>query len=151
MADIHIHTCAEALLDGAYLPTIEAAELRPSRISGQGLFTLRPRKAGELLCRLDGQIVDPRHFPKVMEELEWNALSPTALLVRPLRTSYGYINHSLTPNVVVSPDGLQLLTCRSLEAGEEFTMDYFSQPVPQAYLESAEGLRLRAFSSRLLA
>ncbi|HRE79524.1 MAG TPA: SET domain-containing protein [Opitutaceae bacterium] len=151
MADIHINTCAEALLDGAFLSTIDAAEVRPSRIAGRGLFTLRFRNAGEILCRLDGQVVDSRRFPKVMEELEWNALSPVALLVRPLRTSYGYINHSLTPNVVVSPDGLQLLTSRAVEAGEEFTMDYFAQPVPQAYLESAEGLRLRAFSSRLIA
>jgi len=151
MADVHINTYAEALLDGVCLPTIEAAEVRPSRIAGKGLFTLRVRSSGELLCGLDGQVVDPRRFPKVMEELEWNALSPTALLVRALRTSYGYINHSLTPNVAVSSDGRQLLTCRALEAGEEFTMDYFAQPVPQAYLESTEGLRLRAFSSRLIA
>lgn len=144
MPEIHLNTCAEALLGGAFLETIADAELRPSPLGGQGLFNLRPRAAGESLGALDGQVVDPTRHPHVMHELEWNALSPTALLVRPLRTSYGYINHSPTPNVVITPDGLTLRTARPLAPGEEFTLDYFAQPVPPAYLATPEARHLRA-------
>jgi hypothetical protein len=83
-----------------------------------------------------------------MNELEWNALSPTRLLVRPLRTSYGYINHSVDPNVLVGETGFSLRAKRAIATGEEFTMDYFAQPVPQAYLASAEGLRLLGATGR---
>jgi hypothetical protein len=79
-----------------------------------------------------------------MVELEWNALSPSQLLVRPLRTSYGYINHSTGPNLEVDQRGLYLRALRVIAAGEELTMDYFAQPVPPEYLTSVEAKRLRS-------
>jgi hypothetical protein len=143
MSTVNINSFADALLGSVFIETITEVELRPSPIAGQGLFTLRPRAAGEVLCLLDGQVVDARKHPAVMEKLEWNALSPTQLLVRPLRTSYGYINHSTTPNVIVDEQGRSLRTARAIAAGEELTMDYFAQPVPAEYLNSAEAKRLR--------
>lgn len=131
MSPDNINTLAEALLDSEFIETIADAELRPSPIAGKGLFSLRERARGEILCLLDGQCVDPRRHPRAMEELEWNALSPTLLLVRPLRTSYGYINHSAAPNTGVDESGRSMHLLRPVAAGEEFTMDYFAQPVPR--------------------
>lgn len=148
MSAIHITSFAEAFLGSAFIETIADAELRPSPIAGRGLFTLRDRAPGETLCPLDGQLVDPRLHPRVMEKLEWNALSPTLLLVRPLRTSYGYINHSTTPNTGVDEAGRCLRVLRTIHAGDELTMDYFAQPVPPEYLKTAEPERLRAGDRR---
>ncbi|HEU5079484.1 MAG TPA: SET domain-containing protein [Opitutaceae bacterium] len=140
---VNINSFANALLDSPFLETILAAELRPSLIAGNGLFTLRPRAAGEIVCILDGQVIDPRRHQKVMEELEWNALSPTQLLVRPIRTSYGYINHSFTPNLTIDDSGRNVRALVMIKKDEELTLDYFAQPVPPEYLRSAEAKRLR--------
>jgi hypothetical protein len=148
MSIARINSFADAFLGGAYIETVKDAALRPSPIAGKGLFTLRNRPSGEILCLLDGQVVDPRTYPQVMEDLEWNALSPTQLLVRPLRTSYGYINHSTEPNVAVDEAGRSMYVLRTISAGEELTMDYFAQPVPPSYLSSAEAMRLRGTGSR---
>lgn len=148
MSAVTINTLADALLDTAFIETISEAELRPSPIAGMGLFSLRDRTPGEILCLLDGQFVDPRRHPRVMDELEWNALSPTLLLVRPLRTSYGYINHSTQPNTGVDESGRCMQVLHAIGAGEELTMDYFAQPVPPAYLKSVEAERLRTGSRK---
>lgn len=139
-----IDAFAAALLGGAPLiETIADARLAPSPVQGLGLFAKRAREATEVLCVLDGQVVDIERHPAVIDALEWNALSPQLLLVRPLRTSYGYINHSSRPNVAIDDDGRTMRTCRPVAAGEEFTMDYFAQPVPDAYLASEEAAQLR--------
>lgn len=148
MTPLPIDLCAVTFLAKSerFLPTIQDAAVRRSQmpgVDGDGLFTLRDRQAGEVLGALDGQEVDPRLHPGVMEHLEWNALSPTCLLVRAIRTSYGFINHSLAPNVSVDAQGRVMRLICSLRAGEEFSMDYFAQPVPGAYLETAEARRLR--------
>lgn len=143
MIDIHIDSFTEAFLgDGAFVPTVADAAVGASPIAGRGLFTSRARVAGELLAVLDGQVVAWAAFPLVLEALEWNALTPELLLVRPLRTSYGLINHSTAPNVAIEADGRTMRTAVAMAAGEEFTMDYFAQPVPEAYRRSAEGRRL---------
>jgi hypothetical protein len=96
-----------------------------------------------VLCRLDGQVVDAQCYPAVVDALEWNALTPRLLLVRPLRTSYGYINHGKRPNVAIDADGYTMRACQPIAPGDELTMDYFAQPVPQAYLDSDEAAALR--------
>ena len=144
MSTPDINSFSDALLATPYVETITDADLRPSNIAGRGLFTLRARAAGEILCVLDGQVIDPTNHPQVMEILEWNALSPTRLLVRALRTSYGYINHSTRPNVIVDESGFAMRAARDIAVGEEFTMDYFAQPVPPDYISSAEGRRLKS-------
>jgi hypothetical protein len=88
-------------------------------------------------------VVEVAAYPGVTDTLEWNALDPHHLLVRGLRTSYGYINHSVRPNVAIDDDGRTLRTCEAVTAGAEFTMDYLAQPVPAGYRDSAEGRRLR--------
>src|SRR5688500_13342022 len=58
MSTIHINSFAEAFLGSAFIETIADADLRSSPIAGHGLFTLRDRAPGELLCLLDGQLMD---------------------------------------------------------------------------------------------
>jgi hypothetical protein len=110
------------------------------------LFTTRARAAGELVCVLDGQRIDLDHFPEVLD-LEWNALTHRVLLVRAMRTSYGYINHSVNPNLVIDGDGTRLVTTRAIAAGEELTLDYFAPPVPPEFLASDEAALLRSGSA----
>lgn len=142
IADIDL--LARHLLAGApCLETVADAVVAPSPVHGHGLFATRAREAGEVLCRLDGQVIEVSRYPGVVDALEWNAIDARHLLVRGVRTSYGYINHASRPNVAIDDDGCTMRTCRPVAVGEEFTMDYLAQPVPEGYRESAEGRRLR--------
>lgn len=129
---------------GGHLHTIDRTEVRKSEIHGRGLFATAPVAAGTVLGALDGQLVDPIAHPEVVDTLEWNAITPSSLLVRPIRTSYGYMNHSEHPNVAIDADGRRVWAHAPIEAGEELTIDYFAQPVPECYLQSNEAQRLRA-------
>lgn len=134
-----IDLVAVALLDGApCIATIPDTVVGPSPIHGRGLFAQRAFAQGEILCRLDGQVVDITRHPAIIDALEWNALTPERLLVRAIRTSYGFINHSAQPNVVIDDDGYVMRTGHSIRSGDEMTMDYLAQPVPPAYRASRE-------------
>ncbi|MBT2325841.1 SET domain-containing protein [Variovorax paradoxus] len=140
----NIDAFADRMLEGApYIETIAGAELGPSAIQGRGMFARRAWAAGEVLCILDGQVVDVARHPAVIDALEWNALSPQLLLVRALRTSYGFINHGSRPNTRIDADGRTLRACRPIAPGDELTMDYFEQPVPPAYLAGPEAAVLK--------
>jgi len=94
-----IDTCAEIFLNGeALIETIPDTYVAPSSTQGQGLYSRRAWAKNEVLCVLDGQVVEANRYPVLLTEMEWNALPDEMLLVRPLRTSYGFINHSADPN-----------------------------------------------------
>ena len=138
--ELNIQTVLEAMgRPRDFVQTIPDARVAVVEGKGSGLFATRARLADELVCKLDGQVVDCELYPEVMIALEWNALSERLLLVRPLRTSYGYINHARTPNLAIDPDGVHLRAARHIAACEEFTLNYLAPPVPPAYLASAEG------------
>jgi hypothetical protein len=138
MTERPIDALAVSLLDGAScIETIPDTEVAPSRVHGRALFARRAWFPDEVLGTLDGQVVDVGHYPAVMA-LEWNALSPERLLVRAIRTSYGFMNHSTSPNVSIDDDGVTMRACLPIAPGEELTLDYFAQPVPPEYLASAE-------------
>jgi uncharacterized protein len=148
MTESPIDALATTLLGGApCLETIPGTEVATSTIHGRGLVARRAWSTGEVLGTLDGQVVDVTRHPAIIDALEWNALSPELLLVRAIRTSYGFMNHSTDPNVSIDDDGGTMRACRAIASGDELTLDYFAQPVPAAYLESAEGLALRASAS----
>jgi len=126
-----------------FLETVPDAERGKSVIHGYGLFSTRPRAAGEHVVTLDGQSVAVEALPEALFALEWNALSEDVLLVRPLRTSYGYINHSAAPSLVIAGDGVTVTAARPIAAGEELTLDYTAQPLPRRYLDSPQGAYLR--------
>lgn len=143
MTDPEIDLLATALLDGApCITTVPGTRVGPSPTQGRGLFTDRARAEGEVLAELDGQVVDVIEYPAV-EALEWNGLTPELLLVRPIRTSYGFINHCTHPNVAIDDDGVTMRACRPIAVGDELLIDYFATPVPDAYLSSAEAAVLR--------
>jgi hypothetical protein len=145
MTDAPIDLLAAALLDGEpCIETIPGTTVGPSSIKGRGLFAQRAWAAGEVLTVMDGQVVDVTQYPAVIDALEWNALSPERLLVRAVRTSYGFMNHSSRPNVSIDDDGRTVRAGRAIGPGDELTLDYFAQPVPEAYLVSAEADALRA-------
>lgn len=144
MTERPIDTLAVSLLDGAScIETIPDTEVAPSRVHGRGLVARRAWIADDVLGTLDGQVVDVGRYPAVMA-LEWNALSPGRLLVRAIRTSYGFMNHSTNPNVSIDDDGATMRACRPIAPGDELTIDYFAQPVPPEYLASAEAAALRS-------
>jgi uncharacterized protein len=148
MTDAPIDVLAITLLDGApCIETVPATEVRTSRLQGRGLFAQRAWAPGEVLAVMDGQVVDVTRYPAVIEALEWNALTPERLLVRAMRTSYGFMNHSTRPNVSINGDGRTMRASRAIAPGDELTLDYFAQPVPEAYLASAEAAALRASDS----
>jgi uncharacterized protein len=124
-----------------FVQTIADVRRAPSSLPGAGLgiFATRARARGEVLCVLDRQQIDCEVYPELMHALEWNALSERVLLVRAVRTSYGYINHSAHPNIAIDSDGVTLRTTRSLAVDDALTIDYLAAPVPQAYLDSPEG------------
>jgi len=137
-----IDLLATLLLDGALcLQTIPGTSVGPSPTHGRGLFTNRGWPDGYILGELDGQVVPVAQYPKV-EALEWNGLTSELLLVRPIRTSYGFMNHSTNPNVAIK-GGEVMRARRPIAPGEELLIDYFATPVPDAYLASAEAAALR--------
>ena len=145
MTDAPIDLLAVTLLDGEpCIETIPGTQVRASAVQGRGLFATRTWAPGEVLAVMDGQVVDVTRYPGVIDTLEWNALSPERLLVRAVRTSYGFMNHSARPNVSIDDDGRTLRADRAIALGDELTLDYFAQPVPPSYLASAEAAALRA-------
>lgn len=124
-----------------FLDNIQVADIRPSPIHGLGLFASEPIAAGMKLCFLDGQKVPWEVFqaytpPAAAPFVEWNALSPTTLLVRYVRTKYSFINHSRQPNCLLCKlaGRLHIEAIRHIPVGEELTLDYRREPLPAEYL-----------------
>lgn len=116
------------------LDNVPRTRVRPSPIHGRGLFTEVDVAEGQLLGVLDGQAVDPTVRPEVLFGEEWNALAEDRLLVRPIRTKYGFINHAPDPNCELVDEGRVIRALRDVPAGTELTLDYTAQPLPPAYL-----------------
>jgi SET domain-containing protein len=129
------------------IDNVSKGYIQKSEIHGNGLFANEDIKKGEILGYLDGQLIDWNQYheimgsmPKRSEEMikyvfcEWNALSPTELLVRPLRTKYSFINHSRTPNIKLAYEPLRLVACQYIEKDQEFLLDYRKEPLNEEYL-----------------
>ena len=123
----------------------------PSPIHGLGLFADQAIPAGTEIWRFaPGLDVDVA--PGVVERLPDH--------VRAFFARYGYVdrrlaryvlcfddarfmNHSDRPNVAVDADGRHVRALVAIEPGDELTIDYLAQPVPERYLRSTEVRRLR--------
>lgn len=139
-----IDSIARAIrLDLGYLRTIAQATPSPSPIHGTGLFANADLAPGTVLTKLDGQRVTTSEAPGVLFALEWNAVSKSELLVRAIRTSYGFINHSRTPNLRIDGGTMTLKVLTPVASGEELLLDYLEQPLPDAYLSNANADYLR--------
>ncbi len=141
------------------LPLFPGTVIRNSTIHGFGLFTLVAHSAGEWLGDpLPGQILTPDQYDLLRVRLshhlgrlrhffftEWNALSGHRLLVRPLRTTYSFINHASQPNlelVTQDPDRLRLRTRQAIPAQTELTLDYRQESLPLNYFENPQACYL---------
>lgn len=78
--------------------------------------------AATVLCRFAGPII---HYEdtKALGERESYALQVSADAYRLLDPPYRYFNHSCEPNCGLNPS-LELVTIRSVNAGDELTWDY---------------------------
>ena len=122
-----------------FLETIADAQLRPSPVHGRGLFSLRERPLGEVLCILEGEVVSHGEDLDFLLSHEWNALSADEILLRRDWTSYGFINHARPANLTIRLDDHSLRAARDIMAGEELTLDYTEHGMPEVYLNSAHG------------
>lgn len=111
-----------------------------SPIHGQGLFSTVPIPAGAILAVLDGQLIPLAKQHIVSADIcaahfEWNAVSKDMLLVRAFRTRYSFINHSTNPNLRLEYNPLRIVVSSDLNKGDELTLDYNKEPLPEHYLK----------------
>lgn len=140
------------------IDNIADTEIRKSDIHGYGLFALRDFRAGETICALDGQVMPWSKYEELENELksklgelsdyffmEWNCLRKDALLVRPLRTKYSYINHSREGrNLKLKRirDGCILIFVEEdVAEGEELLLNYNYEPLSDDYIRNNEFLK----------
>ncbi|WP_026970758.1 SET domain-containing protein [Aliagarivorans marinus] len=133
----------------ATLDTIANTEIGPSRLHGFGLFASQAIPADSQLCQFEGQVISIAHYheleallaPKLAEYrnymfMECNYLDKQTLLARPFRTKYSYINHSRTPNTEIRQQPLRLVALRTIQPGEELTVDYRKEQLSDDYLSN---------------
>ncbi|MGE4457421.1 MAG: SET domain-containing protein-lysine N-methyltransferase [Arcobacteraceae bacterium] len=136
---------------------ITKGEIAPSNIHGFGLFANDNISQGEILCTLDGQRMSYDEYTKLHNLfrqnglvpytekfffMEWNMIEKEAVLTRPYRTMYSYINHSKNANCLVMPhddnQAVDLISTRKITKGEEILLDYTLEPLPNSYLLNSE-------------
>lgn len=139
--DVEFKQSANLVIDN-----ISHTEIKLSELHGLGLFAERKLSAGTKLATLDGQVVEYDFYYLVKDKLnidptadnyvfmEWNSLPNKKLLARMFRTKYSYINHSRTPNCKLLGNPPELWTYQDIEIGEELTLDYRDEPLPDNYL-----------------
>ncbi len=139
-ADILTHAVDEMT---EVLQTIQDVELRPSPINGTGLFTTRDRSKGEILAVLDGQVVPHGNDLDFLLAHEWNAISDEEILLRPVWTLYGYINHARPGLLTFSLIHRTLSLRQDVISGTELTLNYLEHGMPEVYMASPHGQYLR--------
>jgi SET domain-containing protein len=117
------------------IDNIKDTEIRKSNIHGWGLYSLTNIAINTVLCELDGQIVPYSTYSENEKTLEWNALENDMLMVRPYRTKYSFINHSRTPNAKIAYKPIRVICIKSIDKGEEITIDYRMEALPEKYLQ----------------
>jgi len=130
---------------------IDNTEIRGSAVHGRGLFALRVFHPDDVLCWLNGQVIDWDSYNKMMDTnpygkknilfVEWNALSINTLLVRPFRTKYSFINHGKSPNLVIRYNPIRVVVKKQINVGEELILDYRCEPLSNEYKERSHYLR----------
>lgn len=122
------------------IPSISGALIKPSPIHGFGLFAEQLFRAREMLCRLDGQLLEISEYLAITTSynenkgddklknllIECNKINGR-ILARAYRTHYSFINHSTEPNAdLTKKEGgpLVLRALKDIQEGEEILIDY---------------------------
>ena len=97
--------------------------LGKSLIAGQGIFTKKPIKKGQYVCRLKGKTFYRKYNEQTDRELgaNWFGLGKDVWVdpVFPL----SHINHSCDPNLGMKGK-IMFYALRDIQKGEELTFDY---------------------------
>lgn len=122
------------------IDNIPNTRISVSAIHGKGLFSTVAIPIGAILAVLDGQLIPLAKQYIVSTDIcashcEWNAVSKDMLLVRSFRTKYSFINHSLHPNLKLEYNPLRIVVSNNLNRGDELTLDYNQEPLPDQYLK----------------
>jgi hypothetical protein len=105
-----------------------------SGFSGFGLFTRHKIDNKKKLFSLNGEIVNQEFLNNQNFHGEWNALKDNKFLVRKDRTSYGFINHSRTPNCKIDTKTMDVIAIRDIKKDNEILLDYRKEPLPKEYI-----------------
>lgn len=138
------------------ITTIQSTEVKNSLYHGLGLFATADFKKETHLTDIEGTWVDFKDYERIRNNLshetgrlrdyffmEWNYYKGS-VLARNMRTSYGFINHSTTPNVEIRYIGgredlkprLALYACQDIREGDEIVIDYRKEDLPRGYLNN---------------
>jgi SET domain-containing protein len=101
-----------------------------SPIQGKGIFTTKPCEAGEVLMIIAGETINADECLR-REEEEDNVYifynDDDTYIDTAMTAKIRYINHSCEPSAEVKDrdrESLYLVAARSIQAGEEITIDY---------------------------
>jgi hypothetical protein len=141
------------------IQNISMTEIRHSSVHGFGLFSTGTFHEGDLLCVLDGQWMDFEQYDNLRIRLngalgrindflfmEWTAFKGR-FLVRPFRTSYSFINHSVMPNTKIvqnSNGSLSLVASKPIFKDDEIFVDYRQEELPRGYLKNPSSQYLQS-------
>ena len=106
-----------------------------SNIHGFGLFTNIKIKKSSTIFSLNGDIKTQNFIDNKNFKGEWNALENKKYLVRNKRTSYGFINHSKTPNCKIDKTTMNIISIKNIDIKDELLLDYTKEPLSKDYID----------------
>lgn len=118
----------------SYVSLNNTLYVNASAVNGFGLFTRNFIKKDTKLFTLTGEIVDQAYLKAADFHGEWNALGNNSFLIRHQRTSYGFINHSRTPNCKIERSSMTIVAITEIRENEEILLDYRKEPLPNDYI-----------------
>jgi SET domain-containing protein len=106
---------------------LAAVDVRPSALSGQGLFAVESLAAGAPVARLGGRLVTTDEllplFDHATAYVDTITVAPEVHLVLPDGSPVHFVNHSCEPNLAMAGP-YDVVAARPITAGEELTIDY---------------------------
>ena len=97
-------------------------EIRPSPISGKGLFAAAPFRKGETVLTWHPTVLTKAEAGKLPPDEQQHYLYPDGDKLLWMQSPERYVNHSCNANTHV--DGKSDVASRDIQAGEEITSDY---------------------------
>lgn len=102
----------------------EAAEVRSSKISGTGVFALRPIKKGEIVLPVTGlRLLESELTDEISRSMSLLQVEEDAYLMA-TGTIDDFLNHSCDPNLGFTEDGKSFFALRDIQKDEELCWDY---------------------------